>query len=165
MRTLVPLDSRDLSSLACAWCGQPPSDATGGFKALRDGEVVGMIAVAPAPADGAHAPQTCVVRQLWVLPGHTTELIGTQLVQRELRDVTDRGIRFLVAPGTHGVPDCRHLPGAWLTKLGFVESVRGAQWRLDLRRTVRVRAAVRTAAETLARVVRLQKAAPANREG
>lgn len=163
MRTLVPLDARDLAGLGCPWCGRPPADASGGFKALRDADVVGVVAIAPAPPDGTQAAQTVLVRQLWVRPDHTSELIGSQLVHRVMRELSDRGIRFLVAPGTHAVPDCRHLPAAWLEKLGFVESVRGAQWRLDLRRTIRVRNAALAAVESLVRVVRPQRAAPANR--
>ncbi|WP_282006139.1 hypothetical protein [Propioniciclava sinopodophylli] len=166
MRSLVALDSVDLRTLACPWCGRVPQGATFGWKAVRDGAVVGVLAAAPASELGGPYPQgAVVVVQAWVRREDVRELIGTQLVHRAAAALTTRGVSCLVAPGTFGVPDCRHLPGAFLDKLGFTESVAGRQWRIDLRRTLRVPEAVRGVADLVGRLVRPARPAPANRSG
>jgi hypothetical protein len=164
MRSLVALDSHDLRALACPWCGRTPQGASGGFKAVRDGRVVGVVAFAPGSELGGMYPaQSVVVLQLWVRREDLGELIGTQLVQR-LAAAAPARTRCVVAGGTHGAGDCRHLPAAWLERQGFVEAVTGAQWKLDLRRTVRVPDAVRGVADTIGRLVRPARPAAANRE-
>ena len=40
-------------------------------------------------------------------------------MHRAAAALTTRRVSCLVAPGTFGVPDCRHLPGAFLDKLGY----------------------------------------------
>ncbi|NLE17832.1 MAG: hypothetical protein GX632_04745, partial [Propioniciclava sp.] len=45
------------------------------------------------------------------------------------------------------------------------ESVAGRQWRMDLRRTLRVPEAVRGVADLVGRLVRPARPAPANRSG
>lgn len=164
MRSLVALDSLDLRSLACPWCGRVLQGASFGWKAVRDGEVVGVLALAAASElGGPYRQGSVVVVQAWVRREDVRELIGTQLVHRAAAASTARRLRSIVAPGTYGVPDCRHLPGAFLDKLGFVESVAGRQWRLDLRRTVTVPDAVRSVASGFARLLRPGRAAPAGR--
>lgn len=166
MRSLVALDSVDLRSLACPWCGRVPQGATFGWKAVRDGVVVGVLAAAPASELGGPYPTgSVVVVQAWVRREDVRELIGTQLVHRAAAALTSRRVRSIVVPGTYGVPDCRHLPGAFLDKLGFVESIAGRQWRMDLRRTVVVPDVVRTVATGLGRLVRPGRPAPAGRVG
>lgn len=164
MRSLVALDSVDLRELACPWCGRTPQGATFGWKAVRDGQVVGVLAAAPASDLGGPYPQgSVVVVQAWVRREDVRELIGTQLVHRASAVLVQRKVRSLIAPGTFGVPDCRHLPGVFLGKLGFTESVAGRQWRLDLRRTVVVPDAVRSAVSGFARLLRPGRPAPAGR--
>lgn len=164
MRSLVALDSVDLRTLACPWCGRVPQGATFGWKAVRDGEVVGVLAAAPASALGGPYPQgSVVVVQAWVRRQDVRELIGTQLVHRAAAALTSRRVRCIVAPGTFGVPDCRHLPGPFLAKLGFAESIAGRQWRMDLRRTVRVTSLVRGLADAATRLVRPARPEPAGR--
>lgn len=163
MRSLVPLDSRDLRDLACPWCGRTPQGATGGLKAVRGGAVVGAVAVASASELGGMYPAgSVVIVQLWVRREDLGELIGTQLVHR-LAASLPRRTKFLVVGGTRGAGDCRHLPAAWLEGRGFTECVKGAQWKLDLRRTVRVPGVVRGLAEGLGRLVRPARAEPAGR--
>lgn len=165
MRSLMALDSRDLRELACPWCGRTPRAATGGFKAVRDGRVVGVLAFASASElGGMHPTGSAVILQLWVRREDLGELIGTQLVQR-LADSAPRRVRCLVVAGTHGAGHCFRLPSTWLERLGFVESVAGAQWKLDLRRTVRVPEAVRGVADALGRLARPARPAPAGRVG
>ncbi|MFP5415593.1 MAG: hypothetical protein ACLGHZ_01740 [Actinomycetes bacterium] len=164
MRSLVPLDSSDLQDLACPWCGRTPQRATLGFKAVRGAHVVGLLAAAPASELGGFHPNgSVVVVQAWVRQEDLGELIGSQLVHRLAAVLDDRHVRCIVAPGTYGVPDCRHLPGAFLDRLGFVEFVAGSQWRLDLHRTVRVPEAVRTAGELFGRLVRPGRPVRVNR--
>ncbi|HHU37859.1 MAG TPA: hypothetical protein GXZ45_00990 [Propionibacterium sp.] len=166
MRSLVALDSVDLRTLACPWCGRVPQRATFGWKAVRDGKVVGVLAAAPASElGGPYPPGSVVVVQAWVRREDVRELIGTQLVHRAAAALINRRVRCVVAPGTYGVPDCRHLPGAFLDKLGFAESIAGRQWRLDLRRTVVVPDAVRSAVTGFARLLRPGRPAPAGRTG
>lgn len=165
MRSLVALDSHDLRALACPWCGRTPRGATHGLKAVRDGEVVGVLAAAPASELGGMYPSnSVVVLQLWVRREDLGELIGTQLVQRLAATAPPR-VRCIVASGTHRAGDCRHLPSTWLESLGFVESVAGVQWRLDLRRTLRIPDAARGLADAVSRLVRPARPAAANRTG
>ena len=164
MRSLVALDSHDLRALACPWCGRTPQGASGGFKAVRDGRVVGVVAFAPGSELGGMYPaQSVVVLQLWVRREDLGELIGTQLVQQLAARAVARKVRSVVAHGTRGVPDCRHLPADWLEARGFVECVTGTQWRLDLRRTIRVPEAVRGMVDAAVRAVRPERPAPAGR--
>ncbi|MDO5533565.1 MAG: hypothetical protein Q4F65_02800 [Propionibacteriaceae bacterium] len=163
MRSLVALDSVDLRTLACPWCGRTPHGATGGFKAVRDGEVVGALAFAPGSDLGGMYPATSVVvLQLWVRREDLGELIGTQLVHRLAAAAPPR-IRCVIAGGTHGAGDCRHLPAPWLEGRGFDEAVVGAQWKLDLRRTVRVPGLVRGLVDGVGRLVRPARPAAADR--
>ena len=164
MRSLMSLDSQDLTSLGCTWCGRTPPPAVFGFKAVRDGEVVGMLAAAPASVlRGLYPDGSTVIVQAWVRREDLGEQIGTQLMHRLAAAQTHRGVRMLVAPGTHGVPDCQHLPAAFLDGIGFLETVPGAQWRLDLRTTARVPEVIQAVADAVTRVLRPQRAAPANR--
>lgn len=164
MRSLVPLDSHDLATLACPWCGRTPQGATFGLKAVRDGQVVGLLAGAAASElGGFYSHGSVVVTQLWVRREDLGELIGTQLIHRLAARAVARKVRSVVAHGTRGVPDCRHLPAEWLEGRGFVECVAGTQWRLDLRRTIRVPEVVRGVMDAAARVVRPERPAPAGR--
>lgn len=163
MRSLQPLDGHDLREAVCPWCGRTPRAAAFGLKAVRDGVVVGLIALAPAAADGVDRADSVLVCQMWVHPDHVGELVGTQLVQRAVAHLGERRVRFLVAGGTHGVPDCTHLPGAFWQRLGFVEAVTGRRWRLDLRRTVCVPDLVRGVRDAVARAVNPGRPAPAGR--
>lgn len=166
MRSLMALDSHDLHALACPWCGRTPQGATGGFKAVRDGQVVGVLAFASADELGGMYPTgSVVIVQVWIRREDVRELIGTQLVHRAAAVLTTRRVRCIVAPGTFGTPDCRHLPGAFLDKLGFVESIAGRQWRLDLRRTVLAPDALRSVVAGFARLLRPGRPAPAGRAG
>lgn len=165
MRSLVPLDSRDLSVLACPWCGRTPRGATFGLKAMRDGQVVGALAAAAASdLGGFYPPGSVVVVQWWVRREDLGELIGTQLGQRLAAQAHARRVRSIVAHGTRGVPDCRHLPADFLESRGFVECAAGAQWRFDLRRTLRIPEAVKCLVDAAVRVVRPERPAPAGRQ-
>lgn len=164
MRSLMALDSVDLRAQACPWCGRVPQRATFGWKAVRDGEVVGLLALTPASElGGPYPPGSVVVVQAWVRRQDVRELIGSQLVHRAAAAGTTRRVRSIVAPGTNGVPDCRHLPGAFLDKVGFVESIAGRQWRLDLRRTLPVGAGLRSVLDAVGRLVRPLRPSPAGR--
>lgn len=162
MRSVQPAEPSELRTLACPRCGRTPQSATLGFKVVRDRTVIGFIAVAPSDAVGVLPVGSMVVEQLWVHPADVGELVGTQLVQRAAGVLHARGVRCLVAKGTRGASDCRHLPGSWLERVGFAEAVRGVQWRLDLRRTIPVRDAVRAAWASLGRLVRPERPAPAS---
>lgn len=161
MRSVQPADPADLRGLRCPVCGSRAASATLGFKAVRDREVIGFIAVAPSDVLGMLPRGAMVVEQLWVRPDDVGELVGTQLVQRAAGVLVARRVVCLVARGTRGRADCGHLPGGWLEHEGFVEQVRGAQWRLDLRRTLPVTDAVRSAWSAVGRLVRPPRAAPA----
>ena len=161
MRSVQPADFVDLRALACPRCGATPRDATLGFKVVRDREVLGFLALAPSDAVGVLPRGSMLVEQLWVRQDDVGELIGTQLLQRAAGALHARGVRCLVARGTLGVSDCRHLPGAWLEHVGFVVQVRGVQWRLDLRRTLPVPDAVRAAWAAAGGVLRPGRATPA----
>ncbi len=164
MRSIVSLDSVDLAGLTCPWCGRGVPRSAFGFKVTRGGEVVGLAACTPSEELGGLYPSSSVViDQLWVRPPDVGELVGSQLVQRVAAVVGTRRRRYVVAGGTHGVPDCRHLPADFLAALGFVESVPGVQWRLDLRRTARVAQAVRSASGLVSRLLEGRRAAPAGR--
>ena len=114
MRSLVELDSHDLRELACPWCGRTPRGASGGFKAVREGRVVGALAFAAgADLGGMYPANSIVVLQLWVRREDLGELIGTQLVQR-LAAAAPQRTRCVIAAGTHRAGDCRRLPAAWL---------------------------------------------------
>lgn len=166
MRSVVPLSPADLTSLVCPWCGRTPGAATAGFKVVRDRTVLGLVAVAPSHGQAGVCPHGAVViEQLWVRREDVEELIGTQLVQRVAGQAVARGARCLVARGTRGAPDCRHLPGDWLDRVGFVEHVAGVQWRLDFRRTASVLDAVRGVTDAAARLVRGERPATASRWG
>lgn len=154
MRSVQPADPRDLHGLSCPACGSTPIAATLGFKVMRDESVLGFVAVAPSDDLGLLPRGSASITQLWVRPDDVGELIGTQLVHRAAATLHARGVRVLVARGTRGTSDCRHLPGDWLERLGFVEYVRGAQWRLDLRRTIVASDAVRAAWAAVGRWVR-----------
>ena len=163
MRSLVPLDSRDLATRACPWCGRTPRGASGGFKAVREGRVVGALAFAAgADLGGMYPANSIVVLQLWVRREDLGELIGTQLVQR-LAAAAPQRTRCVIAAGTHRAGDCCRLPAAWLEGRGFVEAVVGAQWKLDLRRTVPVTGVVRGALDAVGRLVRPPRPSPAGR--
>lgn len=165
MRALEPLDTHDLRTLACPTCGRTPVGATLGFKALRDGVVIGVLAASPASELGGFFPQgSVVITQMWVRDADVREMVGSQLVHRTAAVLGARKVRTIVASGTRGRPDCRHLPAGFLEKLSFVEFVPGIQWKLDLRRTVRVPELVRVAADEVARVVRPRRPMPASRE-
>ncbi|WP_342372639.1 hypothetical protein PCC79_00125 [Propioniciclava soli] len=162
MRSLVRLDSVDLRALACPWCGRTPRGALFGWKAVRDGAVVGAVACAPASQVGdVHPPGSVVIVQMWVRQPDLGELIGTQLIQRLAAAEGARRVRRIIAPGTLGTPDCAHLPGVWLEGRGFVECVRGKQWKLDLRSTVRVQDAVRGVVDAFVRATRAERPASA----
>lgn len=163
MRSLQALDGHDLRTLACPWCGRTPGEATFGLKAVRDGEAVGLLALREADEGGVDRAGSVLVCQLWVHPEHAGELVGTQLVHRAVAHLDERHVRTLVAPGTHGVPDCAHAPGAFWERLGFVEAVAGRRWRLDLRRTVRVPDLVRGVRDAVARAVNPGRPATAGR--
>ena len=111
---------------------------------------------------GFYPVSSVVITQLWVRPDDVGELVGSQLVQRLAAVVLPGRVRYVVAGGTHGASDCRHLPSGFLDALGFVESVPGVQWRLDLRRTSWV---MRAARQLAAWVERLpgRRPAPAGR--
>ena len=163
MRSQVALDSRDLATVVCPWCGRGAPRSSFGFKVLRDDEVVGMLACSASEELGGFYPvSSVVITQLWVRPDDVGELVGSQLVQRLAAVVLPGRVRYVVAGGTHGASDCRHLPSGFLDALGFVESVPGVQWRLDLRRTSWV---MRAARQLAAWVERLpgRRPAPAGR--
>ncbi len=162
MRSIQPLDGDDLRALACPWCGRPPVGASLGFKVVRERSVVGAI-VLGEPVDAVCPPRSLAVKQVWVAPGDVRELIGTQLVHRAAGQLKARGVRCVVSGGTAGVPDCSHPPADFLATVGFVEHVRGVQWRLDLRRTVPVLDAARGWVDAVARVVRPVRPASAQR--
>lgn len=161
MRSVQPVEPADLRRLACPWCGAVAASATLGFMVVRDGQVIGFFALAPTDALGVLPRGAMAVEQLWVCPDDVGELVGTQLVQRAAGVLYARGVRCIVARGTRGRPDCRHLPGGWLERVGFVEHVRGAQWRLDLRRTLPVPDAVRSAWAWVGRQTRPARPEPA----
>lgn len=169
MRSLVALDTSDLRQLSCPWCGRTPPRATHGFKVVRAGTVIGMVAAAPGTDLGDPYPSGAVViTQAWVRREDLGEGVGSQLLHRLARQLIQqrrRGVRYLVAPGTRGELDCRHLPGAFLDGLGFEECVAGAQWRLDLRRTVPLPDALRGVGVALGTWVRQLRPASAVREG
>ncbi len=155
MRSLVPLDSHDLRGLSCPWCGRTPPPATFGVKAVRGSDVLGALACAPASElGGFHPTGSVVITQAWVRREDLGELIGTQMVHRVAAKLGDRRVRCIVAPGTHQTPDCHHLPGQFLDRVGFVEFIPGAQWKLDLRRTLRVPDVVRQVAGAFGRLAR-----------
>lgn len=165
MRSLVAVDSNDLATLQCPWCGRPAPRSAFGFKVVRDGEVIGLATCSPADQLGGLYPvASVVITQLWVRPDDVGELVGSQLVQRAAAVVVGtRRLRYLVAGGTHGPSDCRHLPARFLAALGFTESVPGVQWRLDLRRTARVKQAMRSASALMGRLLDGRRPAPAGR--
>lgn len=161
MRSVQPADVAELRTVACPVCGWTSRGSTLGFKVVRDRTVIGFVAVSASDA-ASNLPQgSASIDQLWVHPDDVGELVGTQLVQRVAGHLNARGVRLLVARGTRGASDCRHLPGAWLERMGFVEHVRGVQWRLDLRRTVPVVDAARAAWATLVRLARPERPSPA----
>lgn len=161
MRSILVAEPADLRGLACPVCGGVPAAAEMGFKVVRDREVIGFVACASSEALGLLPRGALAIDQLWVCPDDVGELVGTQLVQRVAGYAHTRGVRFLVARGTHGHADCRRLPGTWLERVGFVENVRGVQWRLDLRRTVVVPDALRAAWSSVERLVSRPNPAPA----
>lgn len=164
MRSLMSLDSHDLTSLECTWCGRTPPPAVFGFKAVREGRIVGMLAAAPASSLGGPYPDgSTVIVQAWVCREDLGEQIGTQLIHRMAAAQTHRKVRALIAPGTYGVPDCRHLPAVFLDGLGFLETVPGSQWRLDLNSTITVPDAVRAVTDAVTRLLRPGRPAAANR--
>lgn len=164
MRLLNALDSTDFATLTCPWCGRAAPRSSFGFKVVRDGAVVGLAACSPADQLGGLYPMSSVViTQLWVRSDDVSELVGSQLVHRVAAAVGSRRVRYVVSGGTHGVPDCRHLPAGFLEALGFIESVPGVQWRLDLRRTAKVARAVRSASALVGRLLEGRRPAPAGR--
>lgn len=164
MRSLVALESRDLATLTCPWCGRTPARASFGLKAVRDGRVVGLLAGAQASELGGFYPNgSIVITQLWVRREDLGELIGTQLVQRLAARPPGSKARSIIAHGIRGTPDCRHLPAEWLESRGFVECAAGAQWRLDLRRTLRLPETLRGLVDAGVRLVRPERPAPASR--
>lgn len=164
MRALIALDSHDLTSLACPVCGRHVPRSAFGIKVVRDGHVVGLAACSPADQLGGLYPvSSMVITQLWVGPADVRELIGSQLVHR-LAAISLRGrVRYLVCGGTHGEPDCRHLPAGFLDAVGFTESVPGVQWRLDLRRTTPIHQVVASASALVDRLWDRRRPAPAGR--
>ncbi len=161
MRSVQPVAPGDLRSVACPDCGRTPRVATHGFAVLRDREVIGFLALAATDALGVLPRGSVAVEQLWVRPDDRGELVGTQLVQRAAALAHSTGARHVVAWGTRGAaPDCQHLPGGWLDRVGFVEQVRGVQWRLDLRRTITVPDALRAAWSLVGKVVRTVRPMP-----
>lgn len=167
MRRVVPLDSIDLKELVCPWCGRSPGVSTLGLKTVRDGEVIGMIGAAESDALGSFYPRASVViTQLWVRREDRGELIGTQLVQAlAARLYQRRHLRCIVAHGTPTAPTCQKLPIDWLENHGFTAAQARGQWRLDLRRTVRVPDPVMAALNATVRAIRPERPAPANRRG
>lgn len=164
MRSLVALDSTDLATLACPSCGRRAPRSEFGVKVVRDGVEIGAVTCSSSDRLGGLYPvSSVVITQLWVRPDDVGELVGSQLVQRVAALVAERRVRYLVAGGTHGVPDCRHLPSGFLTALGFTETVPGVQWRLDLRRTARVSRAVRSASAWVEQLLEGRRPAPAGR--
>ena len=162
MRTLIPLESRDLIELRCPWCGRTPPRGTAGYKAVRGGKTIGTAVIAP-PVQGSDLcpPGSVVLTQLWVHPDDVFEHVGSQLVQRLCAHLVARDMRFLVAYGATGPVDCAHLAAGWLERAGFVEHAGGTQWRIDLRRTVPGLGLVRGAANGIIRTLGLGPDTPA----
>lgn len=167
MRRVVPMDSVDLKELVCPWCGRSPGVSMFGLKTVRDGEVIGMIGAAESDALGSFYPRaSAVITQLWVRQDDLGELVGTQLVQALAGRLTQRRhLRCMVAHGAQTAPSCQKLPADWLEDRGFTAAQARGQWRLDLRRTVRVPDPVRAAFDATVRVIRPERPAPANRRG
>lgn len=164
MRSLAPLDTRDLGGLACPWCGRAPERGSRGFKAVRDGRILGVIVLAPSLGERDLCPPgASVIEQLWVDPAEVGEHVGTQLVHRACALLAAERARCLVAYGTYGRPDCAHLPAAFLAATGFREHVGGVQWRIELRRTLPVLPAVADAGRAVLRWVRGERPLPAHR--
>lgn len=167
MRKVIGLNSVDLTELACPWCGRTPGVSTFGLKIMRDREVLGLVGAAHADALGGFYPRaSVVVTQLWVRPDDLGELIGTQLIHGlAARLVQTPRARCIVAHGTHRAGTCTEPPAAWLEHMGFVEAAARGQWRLDLRRMIRVPDVVRGALHATVRVLHPQRPAAANRGG
>ncbi|MFV0452699.1 MAG: hypothetical protein ACK5LS_10755 [Propioniciclava sp.] len=164
MRRVVPLATHDLAELACPWCGRTVGVATFGLKTVRDGEVLGLLAAAHAEAiDGFYPRASVILTQLWVRPQDRGELVGTQLIQRLAARLAPGPTRCIVAHGTVSDPTCQQLPAAWLEDRGFTRSQARGQWRLDLRRTIRLPDAVHAALKSTVGVVRPERPAPAGR--
>lgn len=164
MRLLDAMDSADFATLTCPSCGRGAPRSAFGFKVVVDGTVVGMAACSLADQLGGLYPvSSVVITQLWVRPEDVGGLVGSRLVHRIAAAVGIRRVRYVVASGTRGVPDCRHLPAGFLDALGFSESVPGVQWRLDLKRTARVARAVRSASALVGRLLEGRRLEPAGR--
>jgi GNAT superfamily N-acetyltransferase len=137
MRSLQSLGPREATSVVCPWCGRTPTRGERGVQAVREGRTLGVLILAAGdPERDLCPPGASVIERLWVAPEDVGEHVGTQLLQRACAQLVSEGARWLVANGTTGRPDCGRLPAGWLAKAGFVEHVRGSQWRIELRRTV-----------------------------
>lgn len=164
MRSLIPLETRELRELSCPWCGRTPERGVAGFKVVRDGWTLGAIVLARVePERDLCPPSALVIERLWVIPDDVRERVGSQLVERACAHVVAQRGRCLIAYGARGRPDCGHLPVAWLERVGFAEHVGGAQWRIELKRTLPVLEAITKVTSDAFRALRPGRPQPANR--
>lgn len=143
MARISPLLAAELTELPCPYCGrQVPAGLDWvtasqarwgrcGVKLTSDGEVVGILAMAPTERAGQ-----AMVKMIWVRPEVAGRGYGRQLVQGAAAEMLRLKLDVLWAAGGRGAAQCATPPTAFLERVGFVRPPDSRLWRLDLGQAV-----------------------------
>ncbi len=133
----------ELSGLPCPYCGRTlssdtPSAAAAatvwgwcGVKLVEDGEVAGLLLLAPADEPGQ-----AVVTAVWVRPGRTRAGYGRQLVRTAASGLVAQRAHLMLARGSRHSVTCQAPPREFLRAIGFTRGLEDRLWHLDLDRAV-----------------------------
>jgi GNAT superfamily N-acetyltransferase len=138
-----PLSVKELTSLACPYCGRQLPLGTEwlgaaealwgncGVKLTQEDDVLAVLALAPAGrADEA------MVKMMWVRPELARRGYGRQLVQAASAEMVRHKMIAIRASGARGRHVCATPPIGFLREVGFTLPAGERLWRLDLRKTV-----------------------------
>lgn len=137
------LSANELLSLACPYCGRQLPHGTEwvqdarrawghcGMKVIDDGELVGVIALAPTQ----RGDQT-MMKMIWVRPDVVGHGLGRQLVGAAAAELVRADQRLLLAVAGRQVVSCATPSESFLLRAGFHRPAEQRLWRLELRQTL-----------------------------
>ncbi|MBA3022055.1 GNAT family N-acetyltransferase [Propionicimonas sp.] len=143
MARISPLVAAELIELPCPYCGRQLPAGTDwlvaaqsqwgrcGVKLSQDGQVVGILALAPGEERGQG-----LVKAIWVRPEVSGRGYGRQLVQGAAADMVRLKLDVLLAAGGRTHLACATPPSEFLAAVGFVRPADSRLWRLELHRAV-----------------------------
>lgn len=143
MARLSPLSLAEAVELRCPYCGrqQPPGTdwlaeaqrrwGRCGVKLVVDGQVAGVLMLAPA-----ERPGQAMIKSLWVRPELAGRGYGRQLVQSAAAEMVRLKLDVILAAGGRAQSSCATPPAAFLDRVGFVRPGNAGLWRLELGQAV-----------------------------